>query len=445
MSLARMFRGLDYTLLLTAAGIIFFGLVVIGSASLEFTDDSFSQLTRLNFLVRLLHLDFTYVVRQFFWVLAGLFFMLLVIYFPYEDLVKQSRLLYFLNLVLLAAVLFKGHTAYGAQRWIGVGPLAFQPSEFAKIFIIITLAGFLAKKRGNLNRFRDLLSCFCYVGIPLLLILAQPDLGTSLVFLAVMFAMLFFADARPLLLVEIVGAGLIFVFVLVAGHAYFHDADLKLEKELQACELQKKEAAAAGNQAAVAGLEQKYADLARSYQSAHRRHELFHKYTLKEYQMTRLFIFLNPESDLLGDGYQIWQSLISIGSGGFTGKGLLGGTQTHFTFLPVRHTDFIFSVVGEEFGFVGAVILLGLYFLVILRGIRIMLEARDFLGSLLSAGVVSLFAFHVFVNVGMTSGIMPVTGIPLPLFSYGGSNMIMSMTALGLLESVYVRRKKILF
>ncbi|MGB9847019.1 MAG: FtsW/RodA/SpoVE family cell cycle protein, partial [Desulfotomaculales bacterium] len=169
MSLARMFRGLDYTLLLTAAGIIFFGLVVIGSASLEFTDDSFSQLTRLNFLVRLLHLDFTYVVRQFFWVLAGLFFMLLVIYFPYEDLVKQSRLLYFLNLVLLAAVLFKGHTAYGAQRWIGVGPLAFQPSEFAKIFIIITLAGFLAKKRGNLNRFRDLLSCFCYVGIPLLL------------------------------------------------------------------------------------------------------------------------------------------------------------------------------------------------------------------------------------------------------------------------------------
>ncbi|MGQ9823678.1 MAG: rod shape-determining protein RodA [Desulfotomaculales bacterium] len=445
MSLARMFRGLDYTLLLTAAGIIFFGLVVIGSASLEFTDDSFSQLTRLNFFVRLLHLDFTYVIRQFFWVLAGLFFMLLVIYFPYEDLVKQSRLLYFLNLVLLAAVLFKGHTAYGAQRWIGVGPLAFQPSEFAKIFIIITLAGFLAKKRGNLNRFRDLLSCFCYVGIPLLLILAQPDLGTSLVFLAVMFAMLFFADARPLLLVEIVGAGLIFVFVLVAGHAYLHDADLNLEKELQACELQKKEAAAAGNQAAAAGLEQKYADLARSYQSAHRRHELFHKYTLKEYQMTRLFIFLNPESDLLGDGYQIWQSLISIGSGGFTGKGLLGGTQTHFTFLPVRHTDFIFSVVGEEFGFAGAVILLGLYFLVILRGIRIMLEARDFLGSLLSAGVVSLFAFHVFVNVGMTSGIMPVTGIPLPLFSYGGSNMIMSMTALGLLESVYVRRKKILF
>lgn len=445
MSIARMIRSLDYTLLLAAAGIICFGLVAIGSASLEFTDDSFSRLTELNFFARLLHLDFTYVVRQVIWVLAGLLFMLAVIYLPYEDLVRQTRLLYFLNLVLLGAVLVMGHTAYGAQRWIPVGPFAFQPSEFSKVLIIITLAGFLVKKKGNLARFRDLLPCFFYVGVPMLLILAQPDLGTSLVFLAIMFAMLFFADARPRLLVAIIGTSLVFVVLLVATHAYLHETDRNLEKQLLDCELQKKEAAAGGNSIAAADLEHRYADLARHYQAAHRKHELFHKYTLKEYQMTRLFIFLNPESDLLGDGYHIWQSLISIGSGGFAGKGLLGGTQTHFTFLPVRHTDFIFSVVGEEFGFLGAVVLLGLYFIVIQRGIRIILQARDFLGSLLAAGVVSLFAFHVFVNIGMTSGIMPVTGIPLPLFSYGGSNMIMSMMSLGLLESVYVRRKKILF
>lgn len=447
MSIARMVKNLDYTLLFTAAGIILFGLVVIGSATLEFTNESFTQLKDLNFISKLAHLDFQFVLKQIQWVLIGLFLMAAMIYLPYEDIVKHSRLLYILNLLILAAVLIKGQTAYGAQRWIQLGPVLFQPSEFSKLLMILTFAGFLVKKRGNLNRFRDLILCFLYVGVPMLLILAQPDLGTSMVFVAVMFAMLFFAEAKPLLLLEIIGAGVVLVACLLSVHAYLHDTDRALEKQLAALEQEKKQvmAANAANSPAVEELEKKYNNLLKQSEKAHKRHEKFHKYTLKEYQLTRLFIFLNPQSDLLGDGYQLWQSLISIGSGGLAGKGLLGGTQTHFTFLPVRHTDFIFSVVGEEFGFLGALVLLGLFLLIIYRGIRIALEARDFLGCLLAVGVVSMFAFHVFVNIGMTAGIMPVVGIPLPLFSYGGSNMIMNMMALGILLNVYVRRRKILF
>jgi rod shape determining protein RodA len=448
MMLSRMIKNLDYTLLFATAGIILFGLVVIGSASLEFTDDSFSQLKNLNIISRLFHLDFTtYMLKQLMWVIAGIFFMVVMIYIPYEDMVKHARFLYIINLLLLAAVLFKGHTVFGAQRWIQVGPyFTFQPSEFSKILMIITFASFLVKRKGNLNNLKDLIPCFIYIGMPMLLILAQPDLGTSMVFVVIMFVMLFFADAKPLLLFKIIGIGLVFTGLLILTHAYLHGAERELEKQLVVLEEEKKKIAVMNvANPADQEREEKYDSLWKKYQIVHERHEKFHKYTLKEYQITRLFIFINPQSDLLGDGYQIWQSLISIGSGGLTGKGLLGGTQTHFTFLPVRHTDFIFSVVGEEFGFLGALVLLGLFFILIYRGMRIALEARDFPGSLLAVGVVSMFAFHVFINIGMASGIMPVTGIPLPLFSYGGTSMIMNMMSLGLLLNIYVRRKKILF
>jgi rod shape determining protein RodA len=175
------------------------------------------------------------------------------------------------------------------------------------------------------------------------------------------------------------------------------------------------------------------------------RHEKFHKLTLKEYQMSRLTTFVDPESDLLGSGYHVWQSRIAIGSGGLTGKGLLGGTQSHYTFLPIRHTDFIFSVVGEEYGFLGSTLVLVMYFIVLYRGVRIISLAKDVYGTLLAAGIVSMFAFHVILNVAMTAGVAPVTGIPLPLFSYGGSNMLMNMAALGVLMNVYIRRQKLIF
>jgi rod shape determining protein RodA len=437
-----MLKSLDYTLIIVVSALVLFGLVAIGSATLEFTGDSFSRLQDTNVLVRFLYLDYTYILKQLTWFLIGIVFMGVIIYIPYEDLLKHTRLLYIFNLFILGAVLVTGHMAYGAQRWIDVGPFAFQPSEFSKVLMIITFTGFLVKRQGNLARVRDLFPCFIYVGIPVILVLKQPDLGTSLVFIAVMFSMLFFAGARSSILLGTLGAGMALVAGLFLAHMYLHDLDLQGKEQLAALE---RERQVATEHLRRQELDEKYQQLSEKYKKARELHEEYHNYTLKEYQMTRLLIFLNPNSDLLGAGYHIWQSLIAIGSGGLAGKGLLGGTQSHLTFLPVRHTDFIFSVVGEEFGFLGTLVLLGLFLVIITRGIGIALDARDLTGTLLAMGVVSMFAFHVFVNVGMTTGIMPVAGIPLPFFSYGGSNMIMSMMAMGLLLNVHVRRRKILF
>ncbi|MFZ5592346.1 MAG: FtsW/RodA/SpoVE family cell cycle protein, partial [Bacillota bacterium] len=267
------------------------------------------------------------------------------------------------------------------------------------------------------------------------------------------------AGARPALLVTIIGLGFTAGVVLYFSHSYLHHPDVVLEERLAYVNK-----ALEGNLYYVNtddGIRQemlslhlstdKKADLLKYKQNLeqrhrvwHARHEKFHKYTLKEYQMTRLTIFVDPESDLLGAGYHVWQSRIAIGSGGIWGKGLLGGTQTHFTFLPIRHTDFIFSVVGEEFGLMGGVLVLFLFALLLYRGSRVVLVARDSYGVLLATGIVCMFAFHVLVNIGMTAGVMPVTGIPLPLFSYGGSNMLMNLAALGLLMNVYIRRKKLM-
>jgi rod shape determining protein RodA len=226
----------------------------------------------------------------------------------------------------------------------------------------------------------------------------QPDLGTSLVFLAIMFGMLFAAGARPSLLIGLIVGGLALASIWIWAHFWFE---------------------------------------------AHSSFNLW--IPLKDYQLKRLIIFLNPWQDWHGDGYHIIQSQIAIGQGGLLGRGLFQGSQTHGDFLPIQETDFIFSVVGEELGFAGAMVLLFLFFVLIYRSIYIAINAKDNFGFLLSAGVVSMLTFHVLVNIGMTTGIMPVTGIHLPMFSYGGSNMLTNLAALGLLLNINMRRQKIVF
>ncbi len=455
----RLVKNIDYPLVVTTLALLFFSLLTIGSATLEFTDSSIEKIQEMNFFLRVLHMDYYFVVRQVAWIFLGLAAAAALLYVDYEDMSRYSRHLYVINLALLAAVIFVGHTALGAQRWIYLGPFSFQPSEFSKLIIIITYADFLAKRQGRLNNLRDLIPCFIYIAIPVLLILKQPDLGTSLVFLAIMFGMLFVAGARPALLAGIIVLGLVISFSVYQVHGFLHRTDAGLKEKIAQVNraISKNDWSLSGNEELRKELEKKgyllnagdlneYLELLKKdHRQAEMRHEAFHKYTLKEYQMTRLTIFMNPESDLLGAGYHVWQSRIAIGSGGLTGKGLLKGTQSHYTFLPIRHTDFIFSVVGEEFGFVGVTLLLGLYYVLLHRGIRMIAAARDTHGTLLATGIVSMFAFHIIINIGMTAGVMPVTGIPLPLFSYGGSNMIMNLAALGVLLNVYVRRQKLIF
>ncbi len=458
---SRLIKNLDYPLLGTTMALLFISLVTIGSATFEFTNSSLSpeKVQEMNFLLRLLYLDYQYVLKQLAWILLGLLAVAIFVFVDYEDIAKYSNHLYVLNIIMLLAVIFIGTNSLGAQRWIYIGPFSFQPSEFSKLIIVIAFADFLSKRQGRLNTFWELLPCFLYIGIPVSLILIQPDLGTSLVFVAMMFGMLFIAGGNTRVLGSIIALGLVMALSIYQVHDVLHRADIELrdkisvvskavsgdDYDLNSNEALLKEIKNKGYSVDNQGLNSYLEQSKEDYQKKEERHELFHKITLKEYQMTRLTIFMNPESDLLGAGYHVWQSRIAIGSGGVLGKGLLKGTQSHYTFLPIRHTDFVFSVVGEEFGFIGVTVLLFLYYVLLYRGIKIITVARDNYGTLLATGIVSMFTFHIFLNIGMTAGIMPVTGIPLPLFSYGGSNIIMNLASIGLLLNIFIRRKKLVF
>lgn len=408
----RFIKNLDYTLILAVLLIICFSLIIISSATLVSSPKDFRQyqeiLTKdtpgLNGGITDQPVDISIVTyakvffsdlvkKQILFVFLSILILIFILSVPYEDFRRHRRTIYLMNLVLLLIVLSPlGHAAKGATRWINLGPFLLQPSEFAKISIIITFADFLARREGKLNSFKELIPCFVHIGIPMLLILKQPDLGTSLVFIAITFGMLFTAGANPKLVTGLFVGGWVSAIGWVWGHFRF-------------------------------GL----------------------WIPLKDYQLDRLLVFIDPWKQWRGAGYQVVQSQIAIGSGGVSGKGIYNGSQNQLNFLPEQHTDFIFSVVGEELGFIGVTVLLLLFFIVLYRAIRIASQAKDLYGALLATGVAAMLTFHILINVGMVSGIMPVTGVPLPLFSYGGSSMMTNMISIAILLNVYLRRQKILF
>jgi rod shape determining protein RodA len=375
----KLLRHIDYTLILSLLGILSMSAVVLYSASASIIPG-----------------DPTYYFRKHLqWIGLGFVLLFMVLTINYSHLTRLSWYFYAVTILMLLAVLAFGDEARGATSWLGYGPVRIQPSEFAKVFMIISFAQFLVNRQGKLNRFWDLIPCFIFFIPPVLLILAQPDLGTSLVFVAIFFGMMFIGGANPKLLAAIIFFSLLAVIGMLVGYFHF-------------------------------GL----------------------PVPLERYQLMRLIVFLDPYNDGYGGrgaGYQIIQSLVAIGSGGLLGQGLKQGSQVQLNFLPDHHTDFIFSVVGEELGFVGAASLLILYFILVYRCIRIAFEAKDLFGTLLVTGVTSKLVFHIMENVGMTIGLMPITGLPLPLFSAGGSSMLANMLALGLVLSINLRRQKIVF
>ncbi|WP_346355918.1 rod shape-determining protein RodA [Azotosporobacter soli] len=364
----RLLRNLDFVLIGVVVLLIGVSLMIISSATHANTPGSE---------------QFYYVQRQGVFALVNILLMFLFLNVDYNSLKRVAPWLYGLNLVMLLAVMFVGHSALGAQRWIQIGPINLQPSEFSKLIMIIALAQMLEDRKGGLNQWRDILPIFLYVGIPFILVLKQPDLGTALVFMAILFGMIFVAGINGRLLMMLFGGATVLMPI------FWH--------------------------------------------------------FLKDYQKMRLSVFIDPNVDPLGSGYHIIQSKIAIGSGMLLGKGLFGGTQSQLNFLPENHTDFIFAVIGEELGFVGAALILVLYLILLYRGIKIASTAKDDFGTLLAVGITSMLGFHVLVNVGMTAGIMPVTGIPLPLMSYGVSALTTNLMAIGLLLNIYMRRQKIMF
>ncbi len=334
-----------------------------------------------------------YVKKQLLWIVVGITAAVFVVSFDYTKLLRYQHPIYGVLLVLLSIVMVIGHASHGKQLWISLGPFLFQPSELGKVMIIVCFAAYLVKRPGELQRLRDLLPCFLYFFIPVALVIAQGDLGTALVFIVICFGMLYMAGARPALLLALIGGGLAVAVLALALH--FSPLHLPLP--------------------------------------------------LEEYQIKRLIVFINPYWDPQGAGYNILQSLVAIGSGGLLGKGLYRGSQVQLNFLPEHHTDFIFSVIGEELGFVGSAFVLLLYYVIVSRTIRAMFEAGDLFGRLIIGGILSMWLFHIFQNIGMTVGLMPITGIPLPFLSYGGSFMLANMISVGLILNIYLRREKMLF
>ncbi|GAC1305538.1 MAG: rod shape-determining protein RodA [Vulcanimicrobiaceae bacterium] len=322
--------------------------------------------------------------KQLIYIALGIVVMAAFATIDYHKWQRWAFGLYIANLTLLGLVMVGGRSALGAQRWINLGFIQFQPSEPAKLILAICIAAMLARKTaiGPLQIFQAI----GMVAVPALLILKQPDLGTSLVIVAILSAELFFGVSK---------AWYFGVYV----------------------------AATAALATFVVGT----------------------KYVLKPFQRNRLLVFLHPDVDLQGVGWNLNQSKIAVGSGELFGKGLYHGTQTQLNFVPEHSRDFIFTVVGEELGYAGSLGLIAFYAVILTGAFRAMLAARDRFGVLLAVGIVAMLAFHITINIGMTVGIMPITGIPLPFMSYGGTAILTDYAAIGLLLNIYVQRDKLVF
>ena len=320
--------------------------------------------------------------RQTFWVAVGIVACLVTALIDYQRLFKWVWVFFGFAIGLLILVLLIGREVHGAKSWISIGSLSLQPAEFTKVCFIIFMAWFLAKQGKEVRSFKTFILGCGAMGAFVLLILKQPDLGSAAVFIPVTFIMMFVAGVSKRWL----GLGVLFGMV-GAVFAFF--------------------------------------------------------FVFKPYQRDRLTTFLNPNMDVSGAGYHLNQSKIAIGSGGLTGKGFTEGTQNMLGFLPrdVSFSDFIFSVIGEELGFVGGVGLIITFGVILWSALRISVRARDMEGSLIATGVVVLLFSHIFENIGMTIGVTPITGIPLPFISYGGSFVLSCFIAIGLLQSVHIHRR----
>ena len=354
-SLSKILKKADYFLFLAMILLLVFGLTVILSTNRE----AFN--------------------RQVIFALSGLVIYIAVSLLDYRLLKLVSVGLYLGVLGLLGLVLITGVVTRGAVRWLELGAVQFQPSEFSKIALILLLASLLRTRTDSLS-FGVFLASLALTVVLLVLVYFQPDLGTSVILLTIWLGIIVAAGLRPLYLFSMSAFGLLLLIPLWS--------------------------------------------------------------VLKDYQKQRIISFLNPMLDPLGSGYNVLQSRIAVGSGQIWGRGFGRGTQSHLKFLPEHYTDFIFASLSEEWGFIGSLLLLLFFAILLVRILVIAREARDDFGSLIAIGVFSFLLPQVFINVGMNLGIMPITGIPLPLVSYGGSSLWVTMIALGLVQSVAIRRRK---
>lgn len=331
------------------------------------------------------HPDFY--LKQILWLLISIVVLFVVVFFDYIWLNRFSYILYAIGILLLVVVLFAGKATMGAQRWLNLGILSFQPSEVFKIIFILAVSTYLSNRGESILKSIPVTGIIVFAGIPVLLVIKQPDLGTSILIMF-LFVILFISKGlskRIIILALVIGL----ISAPFLGHVAWN--------------------------------------------------------SLKDYQKNRITAFLDPDIDPSGMGYHINQSKISIGSGGFFGKGYLKGTQGVLKFLPEKHTDFVFSVFAEEWGFLGSILLIVLYLMLFFRGINTALLAKDDFGRLVATGITAMFFIYFFVNVGMTLGMMPIVGVPMPFMSYGGTALLSNFIAAGILINIRMRRFQLFY
>lgn len=333
---------------------------------------------------------------------------------------------YIVSLLFLIIVLFIGKTIYGAKSWMGFGVFGFQPSEFAKIGLILFLARWLTDTKRDINNLKDLLNTILIGFVPIFLIMLEPDMGTSIVFAGIALVMIFWSGLNLFGLFVVLSPGIIlfaslfgtipfiFALILIIITLFYFKQDLFTSGMVLVINI-------------AAGFI----------------YEFLIK-ILKPHQVKRLQSFIDPASDPLGSGYNALQAKVAMGSGGLFGKGFLEGNQTQLRFIPEQWTDFIYCVVGEEFGFIGSILTLMIFLILFLRLFNISAFARDKFGTLTIVGILTLFFIHFTINIGMNLGITPVIGLPLPFVSYGGSSLITNMLLIGIVLNIYRNRKHII-
>ncbi len=361
---SRFFKNFDWVIFGAACLLLGFGFAIIFSTTFNISGGSEA-------------------LQQIFFAAIGMIGLFALAKIDYRMFRNFSGVLYLLTVGLLLATKFFGATRLGAQRWISLGGFQFQPSELAKVFMIIVMAKFFADHVEEMNRPKTIIKSIIYIGIPIGLVAWQPDLGTALTLGIIWVSMIVVSNIKKIYLGMMAGIAMV---LAIPGYELLHD-----------------------------------------------------------YQKQRILTFLNPAADPMGSGWNVNQAMIAIGSGQFWGRGLGHGPQSQLNYVPFKHTDFVFAALAEEMGFVGAFSVIGLFTVILYRSLRIAQCARDYFGMFLATGIFATLFFHIFINIGMNLGIMPVTGIPLPLLSSGGTSVVVTLLEIGILESIYIRYKKIDF
>lgn len=426
--------GVDVLLILATIALMTMGVLFIYSSGVTSDGVSFSREW----------------LRQIIWVILGLVILASVAVFDYARLRDLSPYIYGTLIVVLIGTLLFGRVVNGARSWIGVGDFGVQPSEFMKIATILLLARFFEVRGRSLHEPLTFGLGMAIALVPMGLILLQPDLGTALVYLPIFLVMAYAAGARPsyILFILAVGVVTIVLTVLPAWEREIHEGSVPAIAILTDPRLL---LIVSGSIAAVGALALAGLLIVKRRYFAWIIYgvgvfltgivaSVIGRRVLRDYQLMRLIVFLEPNVDPRGAGWNIIQSVTAVGSGGIAGKGWLQGTQSHLQYLPQQSTDFIFSILAEEWGFLGALGVFACFAAIMVRGLMISAKAKDNFASLAAVGIVTMVFFHVAVNVGMAIGIMPITGIPLPFLSYGGSSLWTALIGVGLLMSIYQHR-----